>query len=130
LEGFEFLTKFYNENFFAFLGNFSLYFSPGWDTTVYTYADSNGGCTSASIYAYLGSVKNQCDTSVRPRVLNSQSHIYRILQSDAETIRQFLYDYGPLFVAFDVYNNLFSYRSGILTTTPGRRVGGHAGRKF
>ncbi|CAG9812146.1 unnamed protein product [Chironomus riparius] len=98
----------------------------GWDTSVYNYANSHNGCTASTYYRYLGYVNNQCDTQSRPRTQFSSTHQFIILPKNAEDIRQFLYNYGPLFVAFDVYNNLFSYSSGIVTTTSGTRAGGHA----
>lgn len=52
------------------------------------------------------------------------------MPNDSEAIRQFLYHYGPLFVAYDVYENFFSYRNGILSTISGSRVGGHAGEDY
>ncbi|XP_070509110.1 uncharacterized protein [Chironomus tepperi] len=98
----------------------------GWDTSVYDYTKSHGGCTASLNYGYLGYVQNQCNTHTRSRIPYSSTYEYKILPKNAEEIRQFLFSYGPLFVAFDVYNNLFSYSSGILSTTPGTRAGGHA----
>jgi hypothetical protein len=40
-------------------------------------------------------------------------------------IKQALIEYGPLFTAFDVYEDFYSYRSGIYEHVWGRSVGGH-----
>lgn len=97
----------------------------GWDTYVYDYSKKAGGATLKSNDAYLGYTKS-CSTASRPRQSSSTVFQYKTLPSDEPTIRSYLYNYGPLFTAFYVYNNFQSYSSGIITTATGKLLGGHA----
>lgn len=97
----------------------------GWDDWVYDYTTKAGGSTSSS-YWYTPYARNSCVTSARGRVARTKVRKHIKLPNNAEDIRSFLFQYGPLFVAFHVYENFYNYKSGIYDFTSGKNLGGHA----
>jgi C1A family cysteine protease len=100
----------------------------GWDDWVYSYSTSNYGCTSAGYYPYYGVKVAECSAAKsRSRVANTRVTGWHTLPADSETIRHHLYDNGPMFMSFYVYENFFSYSSGIYASTDNSKLlGGHA----
>jgi C1A family cysteine protease len=97
----------------------------GWDHWVYNYTTVYGGSTLKSSYGYYGYART-CSPGSRARQANSAVYSQKVLPNDEPTIRSFLYRYGPMFTAFYVYSNFNSYSSGVITTTTGNVLGGHA----
>lgn len=104
--------------------------SGGWEYLIYRdYSQKYGGCAAYNyqkLHAYSG-VSYTCQAAWRPRVPGTKVENYVYLQSNEKTIREYLYNYGPLYTRYDVYENFYSYRDGIYTYASGRRLGGHAG---
>jgi C1A family cysteine protease len=48
------------------------------------------------------------------------------MEKTHDEMKQFIYDFGPVFVAFDVYDSFFNYRGGVYNGCYGNRNGGHA----
>ncbi|XP_070496196.1 cathepsin L-like peptidase [Chironomus tepperi] len=100
--------------------------SGGWDDAVYTYSISTGGCTSSN-YAYYGYKRQECSTSkLRKRITNTKVKGWYLLPNDEETIRTYLYNVGPAFVSFYLYENFYNFKSGIYSSYEGEYAGAHA----
>jgi len=98
----------------------------GWDDAVYSYSISTGGCTS-STYAYYGYKRQECSASKsRKRIVNTKVKGWYLLPNDEETIRNYLYNVGPAFVSFYLYENFYSLKSGIYSSVEGKYGGAHA----
>jgi len=48
------------------------------------------------------------------------------LPNDKETIRNYLYNVGPAFVSFYLYEKFYSLKSGIYSSVEGKYGGAHA----
>jgi C1A family cysteine protease len=82
--------------------------------TCYPYTATNGSCGSACASYSSATYRIQSwswVTTTSPTV---------------NAIRDALVSYGPLVTTFDVYNDFFSYMSGVYTHTTGDYAGGHA----
>lgn len=68
----------------------------GWDHLVYQYTQKANGATGAA-YAYKEKMVNKCEDSAnRPRVNGTKVEGWKSLPNDAETIRFYLYNNGPM----------------------------------
>lgn len=77
----------------------------------YSYTGTNGSCSNACA--------------------NWQENTYKFgryfsVPKTVEDIKTALLTYGPLSTVFDVYQDFFSYRTGVYSYTSGSYVGGHA----
>ncbi|KAG5669346.1 hypothetical protein PVAND_017234 [Polypedilum vanderplanki] len=99
----------------------------GWDYEVYQYSTLNYGCTSAAYPYYARNMAHCTAARSRKRVANTRVTGWHNLPPDAETIRYHLFHSGPISMSFYVYENFFSYYSGIYSSTEGSDLmGGHA----
>lgn len=98
----------------------------GWDDWIYSYSVNANGCTSSS-YAYSGYKRQECSSArSRKRIENTKVKGWYLLPNDEETMRNYLYQVGPIFVVFNAYENFFSYKSGIYSAVEGDYLGVHA----
>lgn len=82
--------------------------------TCYPYTATNGSCSAACSTAFTDTQR-----------LGSWAYVC----TEAPTVsalKNALYLYGPLVTTMDVYDDFFSYRSGVYTYTTGIYQGGHA----
>lgn len=103
----------------------------GWDHIIYRdYSQKYGGCAAYNyqrVHAY-SAVSYTCQATSRPRVPNTRVKGYVYLQNNEKTIREYLYNYGPLYTRYDVFSNFYDYSRGIYTSIGNSRYsGGHAG---
>jgi C1A family cysteine protease len=99
----------------------------GWDHWVYDHSKAKNGLVSSD-YVYTSSVKNNCSFSAgKSRVPRSAVTSYINLPNDAEYIKNFLYNFGPLSVSLRVHENFYYYKSGIYSSVENTvYLGGHA----
>lgn len=99
----------------------------GWDEQIYAYASKNGGCTKETDYSYYARPINQCtaDTAYFPRVASTKVVDWKIVPHDEFTIRHALYNYGPLWITLQAYDNLQTYKTGVYDAPKGK-FGWHA----
>jgi C1A family cysteine protease len=82
--------------------------------TCYPYTETNGSCGSAC-------------ASYNSATYRIQGWSWVTMTSPTvDAIRNALNSYGPLVTTLDVYNDFFSYTSGVYTHTSGNYAGGHA----
>lgn len=99
--------------------------SAGKDELIYNYTADKNGATYSN-YTYKHEVVNQCSTADnRPRVPGTKVKGWQRLPNDAETIRFYLYNNGPMYVIFDLYKNLYDYKRGIYSKVDGPKMGCH-----
>lgn len=82
-----------------------------------------GGAAYGSNYGYTPYPRNAC-AAHGSRVPNSKIYSHTVRPNDSEALKTFIYQVGPVFVAFDVYNSFFNYKSGIYSGCSGSRLGG------
>jgi C1A family cysteine protease len=87
------------------------------------------GLPLESCFGYTGT-NNSCSNAC----LNWQDYTYRVIgwhgaspsTITVDDIKNAVYTYGPVVATFYVYNDFFSYRSGVYSYTTGSYVGAHA----
>ncbi len=79
--------------------------------SAYPYTATDGSCSAAAPGWQAGAYKVGAWGSVR---------------QDLNTIKTALVNYGPLPIAFMVYEDFMHYKSGIYSYTTGKQLGGHA----
>lgn len=93
----------------------------GWDEWVYKYSKDSNGLTKETDYEYYATPVNQCEADVKyfPRVSKTKVSDWVILPNDEYTIRHSLYNNGPMWVAFQAYDNIQNYKHGVYDKTSG-----------
>jgi cathepsin B len=51
---------------------------------------------------------------------------YGYVPNNEQQIKTYLYNYGPLYARYAVYENFYQYNSGIYSSASGRYLGSHA----
>lgn len=91
----------------------------GWDFAVYNFANQYNGVTTTSYKPYRAVDYLGCNTG-NPRASGSKvSAYYNIQAGNENAMKDALVNTGPLYVAFYVSNDFFSYRSGVYTDAYG-----------
>jgi len=80
------------------------------------------GTVAESAYPFNKALTT-CSVSANAKRYKATS--YRTLASVAE-MQQEIYNYGAIQVAYDVYADFYSYKSGVYRHTTGSKVGGHS----
>ena len=83
--------------------------------TCYPYTATNGNCNN--------SCQNWGDSTYK---IGSWSYVSSGSSPTVSTLRNAVYENGPVVVVFDVYSDFYSYRSGVYSYTSGIYEGGHA----
>ncbi|KAL7014457.1 hypothetical protein ACKWTF_015938 [Chironomus riparius] len=97
----------------------------GKDEYIYTYTQQKSGATYGN-YTYEAKQVNTCDAAdSRPRVPGTKVTGWQRMPPDAETIRFYLYNNGPMYVIFDIHENFKEYKRGIYSFTEGPALGCH-----
>ena len=83
--------------------------------TCYPYTATNGNCNNAC--------QNWGNSTYK---IGSWSYVSSGSSPSASTLKDAIYNNGPVVVVFDVFSDFYSYRSGVYSYTSGSYEGGHA----
>lgn len=86
----------------------------GNDQGVYTQAQNNKGVASSANYPYRAATSGVCNVGT-PRTAGSQVKGFYQVPSNENTVKEWLYTYGPLYVIYYVAADFYSYSGGIYT---------------
>jgi len=96
--------------------------------------DLNKGISVDKVFSYMknsGDVEETaCPYSRIPKFSCTSTSLHKItayqwLANNRDTIKQAIATYGPVAAVMDVYNDFFSYKSGVYTHKTGALAGGH-----
>lgn len=92
----------------------------GWHYAVYSHANTKNGVTTQAIKPYKGNTNSQCNVATpRTPFSKTKSSYYIVPNEDEKDMKESLYFYGPLHVAFYVSSDFYNYRSGVYTDSRG-----------